>query len=159
MKVSFVGSATFEIKSVIRKSIVESLKFLGQKTSFLEVCVSFMTGEDIRDLNMRTRNVNKVTDVLSYPAFSLCVGDLIDGEDQSDFYGGIVHLGDMAICLDKAKEQAEEYDTTLIEEVSKLAVHSTLHLMGYDHIQDCDYKVMQPKEDEIRKILKTKKII
>lgn len=159
MKVYFVGSAPAEIKNVIRKSITESLKALGQDVSAIDVCVSFVTPDEMKELNCRTRNINKVTDVLSYPAFSLSVGDLIDVNDQSFYYDGLIHLGDMAICLEKAKEQSVDFGTTYIEEVSKLAVHSTLHLMGYDHIEDCDFMVMQPKEDEIKDILKAKKII
>ncbi|MBQ7466899.1 MAG: rRNA maturation RNase YbeY [Clostridia bacterium] len=159
MKVSFVGKTEKEIKDVIKKSITETLRLLGQNLDKLEVCVNFMTCAEIKELNKNTRNIDRVTDVLSFPAFTLRVGELIDVLDENNAYAGVVHLGDMALCLDRAKEQSEEYGTSLIEEVSKLAVHSTLHLMGYDHIEDRDFMVMQPKEDEIKDILKSKKII
>ena len=159
MKVNFMGTASMQLKSIIRKSITESLKTLGQKATNLEICVNFMSQEEIKELNNRTRNIDKVTDVLSYPAFSLLPGQLIDIKDEKLYYDGLIHLGDMALCLERATEQAQDYGTTLPEEVSKLAVHSTLHLMGYDHIKDCDFVIMQPKEDEIKTRLKAKKII
>ena len=159
MKVNFVGKAESEIKNIIRKSIQETLLTLNQPCKNLEVCVSFMSLDQIQELNKRTRGIDRATDVLSYPAFSLKVGDFVDEFGEENAYGGMIHLGDMAICLDRAKEQAEEYGTTLFEEVSKLAVHSTLHLMGYDHIEDTDFAIMQPKEDEIRERLINKKVI
>ena len=159
MKVNFVGSASAEIKNVVRKSVSETMKFLGQTMNSLEVCVSFMTKEDMRELNKRTRNIDKVTDVLSYPAFTLTAGELIDCGDPNICYSGAIHIGDMAICLEQAAVQAKEYGTTFLEEVSKLAVHSTFHLMGYDHIEDKDFIIMQPKEEKVRGILKSKKII
>ena len=159
MKVYFVGKADKNLKNIIKKSISISLEVLGQPDKKLEVCVNFVTPEEMKDLNNRTRNIDRVTDVLSYPAFSLKVGELLDCDNEEIFYGGVVHLGDMAICLQRAEEQAKEYDTTLLHEVSKLAVHSTLHLMGYDHIEDCDYKIMQPMEDKIREELIKKKVL
>ena len=159
MKVIFVGKADKDIRNVIKTSIKEALKFLGQSRENLEVCVQFVSAKEMQELNKRTRNIDKVTDVLSYPAFSLKVGELVDVFDENNSYEGIVHLGDMALCLERAKEQSKDYGTTLNEEVSKLAVHSTLHLMGYDHIKDEDFVIMQPQEERIKTILKNKNII
>lgn len=159
MKVNFVGKAESEIKNIIKKSIEETLLTLNQPCKNIEICVSFMSLDQIKELNKRTRGIDRATDVLSYPAFSLNVGDLVDVFDEGNSYCGFIHLGDMALCLDRAKDQAKEYGITLYEEVSKLAVHSTLHLMGYDHIKDSDFAVMQPKEDEIRARLKKKKVL
>ena len=159
MKIYFVGKADKNLKDIIKKSILTALKVLGQKDDKLDVCVSFLSFEQMRELNNRTRGIDKVTDVLSFPSFSLKVGQLIDTCDQSLAYGGAIHLGDMAICLALAEEQAKDYETTLAQEVSKLAVHSTLHLMGFDHIEDADYKIMQPMEDKIKEELVKKKVL
>lgn len=151
MKIVFVNKASLKLKNVIRKSIKQTLECENQNQKKLEVCVMFVDENEMRELNSRTRNVDKVTDVLSFPAFDLKVGEKVP-ESGSE----IVHLGDMAICLQRAGEQAEEYSTSLEKEVSKLAVHSTLHLLGYDHIEDVDFQIMQPREDLVAKILEIK---
>ena len=62
---------------------------------------------------------------------------------------GLIHFGDMAICLKQTERQAKEYGVTTEAEVKKLVIHSMLHLMGYDHIEDDDYLVMNKKEVEL----------
>ena len=112
--------------------------------------IAQVTDEDeIKELNNRTRNINKVTDVLSYPNFSLKPFETIDLSDNLNYMGKYVFLGDMAICLKRAAEQALEYGVALEREVIKLVVHSVLHLMGFDHIEDSDYLVMNPEEEKI----------
>lgn len=157
MKIEFVNKASLKIKDVVKKSIIETLDFLGQDHKKLELCVMFVGAQEMKDLNKRTRNIDKTTDVLSFPSFSIKAGELLGKKvfaHEED-----VHFGDMAICLEVAGEQAKEYGHSLEAEISKLAVHSTLHLMGYDHIKDEDYLEMQPVEEKLEKILKEKKII
>lgn len=156
MEIEFIGRATKALKMVIEKSIIETLNYIKQKHDNLEMCVMFVGFEKMRILNKRTRNIDKTTDVLSFPAFSVSAGSLLS---ENEFEEIPAHLGDMAICLPQAKAQAEEYKHSLEAEISKLAVHSTLHLMGYDHIKDEDYEIMHPVELEIEKVLKNKKII
>lgn len=156
MKIEFVNKASLKIKSVIKKSIKQTLDYLGQDHKNLEICVMFVDGNEMRELNNRTRNIDKTTDVLSFPAFQISAGSLID---NSELGLDTVHLGDMAICLQKAEEQANEFLHSIYAEISKLAVHSTLHLMGYDHIEDIDYAKMQPIELAVEEILKSKKVI
>ncbi len=151
MKIIFVNKASLKLKHIIRKSIKQTLEFEKQNHKKLEVCVMFVDEEEMRELNARTRNVDKVTDVLSFPAFELKAGEKVPENGNE-----IVHLGDMAICLQRAGEQAKDFSNTLEKEVSKLAIHSTLHLLGYDHIEDEDFMVMQPKEEEVAKKLKIK---
>ena len=157
MKIEFVNKATLKIKDVVKKSIIETLDYLGQDHKKLELCVMFVDAVEMKDLNKRTRNIDKTTDVLSFPSFSINAGELLG--KKMFMHEDDVHLGDMAICLSQAEAQAKEYNQTLESEVSKLAVHGTLHLMGYDHIKDEDFMQMQPVEDAVAKILKTKKII
>lgn len=144
MKIEFVNKASLKIKRIIKKSIIHTLIHENQDFRHLEVCVMFVDGTEMKELNKRTRGFDKVTDVLSFPSFDLTAGERLQTPSK-----GKVHLGDMAICLQQAKIQAEEFGTSLEKEVSKLAVHSVLHLLGYDHIKDEDFKKMQPKEDEI----------
>ncbi|MBQ3158728.1 MAG: rRNA maturation RNase YbeY, partial [Clostridia bacterium] len=107
----------------------------------------FMGEKDMRGLNKRTRDIDRVTDVLSYPNFTLAPYETLNVDENAQ--NGEVLLGDMAICLKQAKRQAKEYKVTVSQEVIKLVIHSTLHLMGFDHIKDEDYEVMQKEEDRL----------
>lgn len=111
-----------------------------------ELTVKFVSRHEIQRLNREFRQIDRVTDVLSFPATSIKAGEPFDANSGN-------YLGDMALCLSKAKEQAKSFNNTYYQEVQKLIVHSILHLMGYDHIRDEDYAVMQEKEQEIEKYL------
>ena len=104
-----------------------------------EVCVLITDAEEIQRLNASYRHIDRVTDVLTFPAWE---GDSIlcppDG-----------YLGDIAICLERAQEQAEEYGHSLERELAFLSVHGALHLLGYDHIQPDDEQKMLTMQDEI----------
>ena len=100
-----------------------------------EVSITFTDNENIRELNKEYRDIDRETDVLSFPL-----------EDDGDE----VVLGDIVISLEKAKEQAEEYGHSLEREISFLCVHSCLHLLGYDHeTSEEDEKIMFMKQHEI----------
>lgn len=109
-----------------------------------EVSVSFVTPEEIQTLNRDYRNVDRVTDVLSFPQFD-SVDDLIDMQEET----GVAELGDVVICMDRAKEQAEEFGHPLEREVIYLFVHSILHLLGYDHMEEEEKAEMRVREDEV----------
>ena len=91
-----------------------------------ELEVLIVDAETIKELNNETRGIDRVTDVLSFPMFD-SAADMIPEQN------GNVFLGSMVICKERANEQAEEYGHSQLREVSFLAVHSTLHLLGYDH--------------------------
>lgn len=110
----------------------------------VEVSVSFVTPEEIQTLNRDYRNVDRVTDVLSFPQFD-SVDDLIDMQEET----GVAELGDVVICMDRAKEQAEEFGHPLEREVIYLFVHSILHLLGYDHMEEEEKAEMRAREDEV----------
>lgn len=109
-----------------------------------EVSVSFVTPEEIRSLNREYRDVDSVTDVLSFPQFD-SVDDLIDMQEET----GVAELGDVVICMERALSQAEEFGHPLEREVIYLFVHSILHLLGYDHMEEEDKKVMRAREEEV----------
>lgn len=110
----------------------------------LELGVSIVSDEEIQHLNNEYRDNNKVTDVLSFPQFN-DVNDLIEClDDEIETL-----LGDVVICYDVALKQAEEYGTGLKRELVYLFVHSVFHLLGYDHMNEDDKKVMRAKEDVV----------
>lgn len=104
-----------------------------------EVCVLITDAEEIQRLNSSYRHIDRVTDVLTFPAWE---GDAIlcppDG-----------YLGDIAICFERAQEQAEEYGHSLERELAFLSVHGALHLLGYDHMEPDDERKMLAQQDEI----------
>lgn len=150
MKVEFTGEKVgLRLKRDVKRAVKTSLEHLKQEHKNILLSISFVSEEEIKELNNRTRNIDKVTDVLSYPNFDLKPFEVIDVSDKNNYMGKHIFLGDMAICLKRASEQAEEYGVTLEQEVIKLVVHSTLHLMGFDHIKDEDYEVMNQEEQKI----------
>ncbi len=114
-----------------------------------EIDLLITDDETIRAINLDMRKVDKVTDVLSFPMLHLAVGEHPKKEDR-DMGTYRVHLGDMCICLPQAERQAEEYGHGLQRELCYLAVHSVLHLLGYDHLDEGEQKrQMRKREEEI----------
>ncbi len=103
-----------------------------------DLSVRVDTPAHIQELNRDFRHVDRVTDVLTFPAW--------EGEDP---LGGDGYLGDIMICYDRAKEQAEEYGHSLARELAFLTVHGVLHLLGYDHMTEPEEKVMREKQTAI----------
>ena len=150
MKVNILNCDEVGLKNIIRSAVRLTIAHTCQPKN-VEITVKIVDKAEIHELNKRTRGVDKVTDVLSYPNLNLKAGEIV-GEPQlgiNSFDGTNVYLGDCALCLDVAKLQAEENSKTLESEVRKLVVHSVLHLLGYDHIADEDYLIMHKKEKEI----------
>lgn len=123
---------TEEIKNLIEKSIAAVLK-IEKLDENVEVSVSFVGDDEIRDLNREYRGVDKSTDVLSFPM-----------DDEFIIDNRI--LGDVIINTRRVMEQAEELGHSNERELSYLTVHSILHLLGYDHMEDEDKKEMRERE-------------
>ena len=150
MKIEFVGNRiSFGLKRKIKRSAELTLDNLGQNHKNMLLSIEFMSASDMQELNNRTRGINSATDVLSYPNFNIKPHELIDPLDQANYIGKYILLGDMAICLSRAEEQAKEYKHDLDDEIIKLVIHSVLHLMGFDHIEDEDFEVMNREEEKI----------
>ena len=114
-----------------------------------EVDVLFTDDEGIHQINLEQREVDRPTDVLSFPMFDLQPGEHPTQED-ADPGDNLVPLGDMVISLERAKAQGEEYGHGTRREVAYLAVHSVLHLLGYDHMDEGPMKKqMRQREEEI----------
>jgi len=114
-----------------------------------EVNVLVTNDAAIHEINLDMRNVDRPTDVLSFPMFELAPGEK-PGEEDADPDTGLVPLGDMVLSLERAREQAAEYGHSVEREVSYLAVHSVLHLLGYDHMDEGPMKAqMRGREEDI----------
>ena len=123
----------------------------------LEVAIDFVSEKEIKRLNNEFREIDRVTDVLSFPSFQLSVGEVLDTDDEMVLMfkqdNGFIHFGDMALCLKQTKRQAKEFGVSVESEIKKLVIHSMLHLMGYDHIEDSDYEIMKKEEERLDKIV------
>lgn len=108
-------------------------------TSNFEVSITFVDNESIKNLNKEYRNIEKETDVLSFPQY--------ESIKEINKLSEIICLGDIVISLEKAIEQAQEYNHSFERELIYLVVHSMYHLMGYDHIEENDKKIMRKKEE------------
>lgn len=146
------GKACVFKKKYAKKVALKVLELMGQPDC-LDVAIEFVTEDEIQRLNREIRNIDKVTDVLSFPSTEITAGEILDVENEDLMFlvgeNGCVHFGDMALCLAQCKRQAKEYGVSLKSEIKKLVIHSMLHLMGYDHIKDEDFEVMNKKEKEL----------
>lgn len=131
-------------------------KVLNQKEN-LYCDLTFCDEEQIKELNKTYRNVDSVTDVLSFPSLNGICGKVVTKKQfpvDYDYDEKAIFIGSVAICLKRASEQAVEYGHSLKRELTFLTVHSLLHLMGYDHILEDDRIVMRKLENEIMEKLK-----
>ena len=118
---------TYSLKILVRRAVEATLDY-EQYNNPCEVSVTFTDNEQIRELNRRFRNIDRSTDVLSFPLFDY------DGEtDETPVDELVGMLGDIVLSLEQTKKQAEEYGHSFEREVAFLCVHSMLHLLGYDH--------------------------
>ena len=112
-----------------------------------EINVLLTDDEGIHQINLDMRQVDRPTDVLSFPMFDLAPGEH-PGEEDADPATGLVPLGDMCISLERAAAQAEEFGHSVKREVCYLTVHSVLHLLGYDHMDEGPMKAQMREREE-----------
>ena len=149
------GRLTEEIKSLMEKSAAKavSLEFaddlaeagIDAASADAEIGVTVVDADEIRELNRDYRGNDSVTDVLSFPQYDdmdELAGDLTDEEVTA-------LIGDVVICYDRVLSQAEEFGTGVTREFVYLFTHSILHLMGYDHMEEEERRVMRAREEEI----------
>lgn len=131
-----------EFQELLTKVLEKAAEMEG--TGQAEVSVTIVTKERIQEINSEYRQKDSVTDVISFAMEEM-------GEDETEIIGGEETriLGDIIICLDVAKEQAEEYGHSVDREMGFLAVHGFLHLLGYDHMNESDEKKMFGRQEEI----------
>lgn len=135
---------TEEILNNIKKIADYILEMEGIKGTF-EISLSFVDDEEIRELNNEYRQIDKKTDVLSFPLVE--IEDFRDLEENEPMIP--ILLGDIIISVPTAIEQAEDYGHSFNREVSFLACHSILHLLGYDHMDEDEAKYMEEKQERV----------
>ncbi|AQR93662.1 rRNA maturation RNase YbeY [Clostridium saccharoperbutylacetonicum] len=137
------------------KNVIEFALKEEQVNIQCEVSLVFVDNSEIKEINKDTRGIDKETDVLSFP--------MLEYENKkvfkemyldykflpSDFDGEELVLGDIVLSLEKAMEQSKEYNHSYEREAAYLVVHSVLHLLGYDHMEEEDKKIMRNREEEI----------
>ena len=117
----------------------------------LAIELIFVDGEEIRRLNVQTRGIDKVTDVLSYPTLDGIKGQALKGEDYPfdiDEEGNLL-IGSIVVCCQRAQEQAKEYGHSYERELHYLIVHGIMHCLGYDHMTEEEKAEMREKEELI----------
>ena len=138
-------------EAIVKKVLDKCFEEEGLLDSKLIMTITFTTPEEIRKINKKYRKIDKATDVLSFPMFEK---DELDEKIKSGDFPYEDVLGDVIISIEKVREQAEEYGHSFERELSYMLVHGFYHLMGYDHIEEEDKKIMRPKEDKILNELK-----
>ena len=138
------------VPGIIRKCIHSVLEAEGIGVP-CEINVLVTDNEGIRVINRESRDLDKPTDVLSFPMFQLEAGNPpLDWVPYQDPASGMVPLGDMCISLERAASQAEEFGHSLRREIGYLTIHSMLHLLGYDHLDEGEEKKkMRAREEAI----------
>lgn len=145
---------TSELEEIIQKAVAVTLETVsGDTDTDFEVSILITDNEGIHKLNKEFRQTDSPTDVLSFPILEFDE-DGVMIEESGDYDGDMLLLGDIVISLEKAKAQAEEYSHSLNREVGFLTVHSTLHLLGFDHMEEPYTSVMRAREKEIMEIMK-----
>lgn len=144
---------TDELSEIMQKAVMTTLETVGadSETDF-EVSILITDNEGIQEINKEHREIDSPTDVLSFPILEFDE-DGVMLEESGDYDGDMLLLGDIVLSLEKAKEQAEEYGHSIQREVGFLTVHSTLHLLGFDHMEEPYTSVMRAREKEIMDIM------
>ncbi len=144
------GFFKYLVQPIIKKCIYAVLTCENVAVD-CEINILITNDKGIRAINLASRQIDKATDVLSFPMFQLEAGQ--PPEDWSDYMDpetDLCPLGDMAISLQRAIAQAKEYGHSLRREVGYLTIHSMLHLLGYDHLDEGVQKAqMRKREEEI----------
>ena len=141
------GADSKQTCALIRKVIRTALTAEGMVDA-CEVDVLLTNDEGIHQINLDMRQVDRPTDVLSFPEFDLQPGELPTDED-ADPGTGLIPLGDMVISMEHVDAQAKEYGHSRQRELAYLVTHSVLHLLGYDHLDEGEQKKQMRTREEV----------
>ena len=144
-----------EYEDIINRVVEECFKTENLIDSKMYINIILTTSENIKEYNKKYRNIDKETDVLSFPMFEK--DELNEKINNKDFQT-IDVLGDMIISIPKVEEQAKEYGHSFERELAYMVVHSFYHLMGYDHMVEEDKTEMREKEENVLNKLKITRI-
>lgn len=138
---------------LIKKAANTALEAQGID-ALCEIFVLLTDDEGIHEINLEQRGIDRPTDVLSFPQNEMEAGKFDAGECEADYDTGAVMLGDMVLSLERCLAQGEEYGHGFERELSYLTVHSVLHLLGYDHLDEGEEKrKMREREDAIMELI------
>ncbi len=143
-----------EYENIIKKVLGQCFKQEGLVNSKLYISITLTDSKNIKEINSKFRNIDKETDVLSFPMFEK---DELDKMIKNNKFEHEDVLGDIVISVKKVKEQAKEYGHNFEREFSYMLVHGFYHLMGYDHIVEQDKQIMREKEETILNKLNIKR--
>ena len=149
--VEFVTKVSEDLKRDIKK-VFDYISKSFSLPKHVKVNLSFVDEDTIKELNKSTRNIDKVTDVLTYPYVELKPKARLNIDDYKydiDVDDNSLTIGDIYICLNKAKAQAKEYGHSLRREICFLFCHGMLHILGYDHMTKAEAKEMEEMQDKI----------
>lgn len=145
---------TEDLENNIKKMIDFTLKEEKLKVDY-EISVIFIDNDEIKKLNKKFRNIDRVTDVLSFPMLEYDKGKVYKQIylnhifNDYDLDNGKLVLGDIALSLERAMEQSNEFGHGFQREVCYLLIHSVLHLLGYDHMDEEEKAIMRKNEEYI----------
>ena len=153
VEISYIGIKQDINHEKLIKTVIETC-MKEEKLNNLNyyISITLTNPDEIRKINNEYRNIDKETDVLSFPMFEKEEVNLIRQEQEKSKVEEV--LGDILISIQKVKEQAIEYGHSFEREFAYMIVHGFYHLMGYDHIKEEDKKEMRPKEEKILSDLK-----
>lgn len=144
---------------IIEKNCEKVLNFVAQQLFLpknIKINLNFVDNDTIQELNKNTRGIDKITDVLTYPYINLKPNEKLNISDYKfdiDPTDNTLTIGDIYICVPRAREQAKEYNHSLNREICFLFCHGVLHILGYDHIEEIDRVVMEEMQDKIMNAL------
>lgn len=149
MTVLFENNQTqYETDQIMKliESVVETALKAENKREKCQVSIMLVDDMQIREINREYRGIDKATDVLSFPMLD---GGEDEGISDMDLDTGELVLGDIVISLNRADEQSKEYGHSFEREVAYLTAHGMLHLLGYDHENEDERKIMRDREEAI----------
>ena len=134
-----------EYEDIVKKVIEQCFKEEKLENSKLYISITLTTPEHIHEINKQYRNVDKETDVLSFPMFEK--EEIEDLKNNSNAIPEV--LGDIMISIERVEQQSKEYGHSFERELAYMLIHGFYHIMGYDHIEEKDKIVMRPKEENV----------
>ncbi|MDR3216304.1 MAG: rRNA maturation RNase YbeY [Clostridiaceae bacterium] len=143
-----IYGAPFKYKHLLKRVYACALAHLKCRDIFFTE-TNFVPAEEIKEINLRTRGVDAVTDVLSFPAIDMKGFPLSVDDYKTDMSGGKLILGEICICYERLAEQAAEYGHGEKREAAYLFLHGLLHLFGFDHMDDAGKEKMRAAEEAV----------
>lgn len=141
-------------KRISTTKIANAVYTVLNQSENLKAELIFYKANDMQKLNLSTRKVDKVTDVLSFPSLSGILGKVLKKEDYKDEVDGrYLFIGSIVLCEERVKEQAKELEHSVDEERTYLIVHGLMHLFGYDHEKEEDKVKMREMEKKALRLL------